>query len=167
MQQVCTFARSWTVMLHPLLPPLLSLRSYRLKAVPVCATHACTRAASTHSAATPEFNEHVAERHTDSSAQNSPSPAKQARRRRAKPASQVVPTGLDAALLQKRALPMATMDLSCGAPPSLGPDWHSVKRWCGPMAIFCTLEHPLIDTTVTLCTQAEQPLIDHCAALLA
>lgn len=153
MQQVCTFARSWTLMLHPLLPPLLSLRSYRLQTVPVCAIHACASAASTHSAATHEFNKHAAERYANSSAQDLPSPAKQARRRRAKAASQGSPTGQDAALLQKAALPMAPVDLSCGAPPSLGPDWHSVKRWCGPTAFFRTLEQPLIETTVTFCTQ--------------
>jgi len=152
MQQVCTFARSWTLMLHPLLPPLLSLRSYRLQ-VPVCAIHACASAASTHSAATQEFNNHAAERYANSSAQDLPSPAKQARRRRAKAASQGSPIGQDAALLQKAALPMAPVDLSCGAPPSLGPDWHSVKRWCGPTAFFRTLKRPLIETTVTLCTQ--------------
>lgn len=129
MQHVCALARSKMLTLHPLLPPLLSLRAFRLPQ-PQFVRRAHASAQSTAAGELTRITE-AAERTAAASAQ-SVRPAHAPKKRRVKETSSVQHNATEPDAAARGApVPVEAHDLQSGAPQNSAIDWRAVKRWCG------------------------------------
>ena len=129
MQHICALARLRMLTLHPLLPPLLSLRAFRLQPPRFVR---CTNSRAESSAVSELVRASETAEGTAAATSQPVRSARAPRKRRAKDSSVLHDaTGQDAAKLEVPA-PVLAPDLHCGVPQTSAVDWRAVKRWCGP-----------------------------------
>jgi len=141
MQHICALARLRMLTLHPLLPPLLSLRAFRLQSPRFVR---CTNCHAVSSAGSELVRASEVEEGTAATTTQPVRSARAPRKRRAKESGVLHDaTGQDAAKLEVPG-PKQAPDLHCGVPRTSATDWRAVKRWCGPkktVAVRCYLSH--------------------------
>ena len=135
MQHICALARLRMLTLHPLLPPLLSLRAFRLQSPRFVR---CTNCHAVSSAGSELVRASEVEEGTAATTTQPVRSARAPRKRRAKESGVLHDaTGQDAAKLEVPG-PKLAPDLHCGVPRTSATDWRAVKRWCGPKKNRCS-----------------------------